>query len=356
MSEFSNQPDVGLQKTAKEVPGLILNKIASARISELTSTAEGKWIRERQFDPCTQIRNKETGKILKIEQITDPESSELIKVQKLMEDTFTPEETDPIEYAKMGIKGENGLGEPDVKYNYYIIKEGDEILAIHAGGILSLKDDNGKETNDAVYVVGYAVTAPDEVRKGYAKELYASAVINAAHEAEEQGKKLIGVFGETTSTSELFWDSVKQRRVYAFDQEENTYTELPYFHPALEFNSDGLPEEREGESPEHLMIDLFDNDRLTKDRLLQIVKATHEWCNIWSVAEFEHTGLSRDQAVLANKNNFEYVKGIEVNFKEILDKVGDLHLLGATDKENLQAQGAKVIAFTAADQSDNDES
>lgn len=356
MSEISYQPEPGARRVQSEVPGLSINKLASARISELTTASGAKWARESPFDPCTKIRNKETGKILNIEQITDPESEDLQKVQKLMEDTFTPEETDPIEYAKMGIKGENGLGEPDVKYNYYIIKEGTEVLAMHAGGLLSLKRKDGYESDEAIYVVGYAVTAREQVRKGYAKELYTSALINAAREAEEQGKKLIGVFGETTSTSELFWDTVGQRRVYIADKSTNVYTELPYVHPALEFNSEGLPDEGEGESPEHLMIDIFEEDNFSKDKLMQIIEATHEWCNVWSVSEFQNTGLSYEQALNASKNNLNYVKGIEQSFKHILEQGGDLRLLSAYDKERLRDQGAQVITYTAADQSDNDES
>ncbi len=340
-------PETEIQKVQEKQPAML-------RVAELVAQ-DSRWTRSTVLSPTCEITSKETeGRTYQIEVVTDPESPELKLVQDILVETFSAAEVDPIEYLQAGVKGERVGGRKDVaKYQVYVIKDKGEVVALYTGGTLSLKDNTGLETGEMVLMGAYAVTVGSHLRQGLARELYTSALIGALQEAESQGKKLVGVIGETTTASEKAWESVKRGRVYVEDKSPDgvvTRTEVPYVQPALDFDDTGLPEEGTGESPEHLMVDSFGQSTFSKEKLLAMVRAMYEWCILTTKEDYMTTGLSDEVAETAYRNNLKYVTGFENEFDTFLQSHGELVLMNSKERDAAIAQGITVQGHAAADE------
>lgn len=197
-----------------------------------------------------------------IEMVPDGKSETLSNVQKLFIDTFGADEVDPEAILRAAVDGTTTWGDTDAtKYRVHVIKDSKgEVVSTVAGGRLQLFQSDGQPMNKQMFMIAYAVTDKNARQGGLAREAYISAIMQAAKDAQAEGKKLAFAAGECTSTSEEFWNSVGWKRPYAeTPNQAGSYEELRYIQPALDFDpATGAPAEDAGVVPEHMMIDSFE--------------------------------------------------------------------------------------------------
>lgn len=283
------------------------------------------------------------GKQYQIEVVEDKDSPVLSQVQQLFTDTFGEEEVDPEEILRAAVAGETPFGtEDEIKYKVIVLKEGDKVVSVVAGGHLDLRDKQGNPTKETMLMIGYAVTDKNIRQGGLAREAYISALIDAAVEAQKQGKKFTFAAGECTFTSERFWNRVGWKRVYAQTGSKQEYTELPYIQPALDFDPEtGDIATGAGEAPEHLMIDSFDQAPPDKKRIIQTVEAFYRWCNIWPKQAFKN-----EQAYY---KHLQYIQKIAGDFENFVNNSGQLIYLDAPSREKSKQKGLSIHEYAAAD-------
>src|SRR3989344_376183 len=299
------------QESQKKQPAL-------QTIEQLMS--KSKFKRLNPESATTQIEIE--GKKFQIESIEDRESPALAEVQKLLIDTFGEEEVDPEEILRSAVAGETAWGTTDeTKYKVYLIRnEQGEAVTAFAGGHLDLHGADNRPTGETMFMVACAGTAQNARQGGLAREAYISAVMDAALEAQQNGKQLKFAAGECTFTSEKFWNSVGWKRAYAQSGDKKTYEELRYIQPALDFDEKtGEPAEDAGAVAEHFMVDSFGAETPDKNQIMQTIDAFYRWCNKWPRAAFES-----DEAF--QKQN-AYVAQIEEEFKNQLESSGQLIIL-----------------------------
>lgn len=305
--------------------------------------AQSRFKRSTLDSPNAEVEIGE--KKYKIEQIESKEHPDLAKVQALLERTFGKEEVDPEEIMRNAVEGTTAWGTEDItKYRIYVLKdEKGEVQSLIAGGLLELQDESGRETDESMFMIGYAVTNPDARQGGLAREAYISAIIGATQDAQHKGKKLGFAAGECTYTSERFWNSVGWKRPYGqVGEDKRSYEELRYIQPALDFEkSSGKEAADAGEAPEHLMIDSFGHQPPTKEQILETVDAFYRWCNKWPREAFDS-----DEAY---QTHLHYVDGIKAGFKQQLDSLGQVILLDKTSRDKALATGVKIKEHTEAE-------
>lgn len=295
--------------------------------------AKSKYKRENPGNPETVIERD--GKKFKIELLNGDKEDDVQMIQNLLVETFSEAEADPIDYLRDANRGET-------KYRVLTLKnEEGELVSVYAGGLLNMRDGNGSENGEAVFMAAYGVTPKQNRRNGFVKELYASAMMMAVQDANATGKKFTMVVGESTRASEPTWNSVQRRRSYV-KTGDNEFSELRYIQPALKFDPDtGVPADDAGEAPEHLMIHFLDG-KPDKERISMCVDAIYRWCNILPEDEF-----NSPQAYQAH---LEYIRRIKEKFNELLQGSGELLLLSAKEREVAKNGGLKINEYAEADE------
>ncbi len=258
------------------------------------------------------------------------------------------EEVDPEEILRSAVDGITPWDTPDSKYRIITIRnEKGELVTVRAGSVLDLLDEEGQLTGEMTYFVGYAVTDPKFRQKGIAREAYISALLDAAKDAESQGKKLKFAIGECAYTSEKFWNSVGWRRLYSQIGDKKEYSELKYIQPGLDYEEDtGELTENAGKVPEHLMVDSFGQASITKEELKKAYEAMLHYNVDWPEQAF-----SNKEAWITHK---EYIDNIKEDFKELLDDGGKLIFLSAEDREKAKSLSVTVYEHTEADHGNAD--
>ncbi|MBI4087885.1 GNAT family N-acetyltransferase [Candidatus Kaiserbacteria bacterium] len=315
-------------------------------------TSKSRFTRENRDSPNTSI--EANGEKYRIETIDRMDHPDIPKVQGLFEKTFDKGEVDPEEVLRSAIEGKTPWGTPDItKYRIYAIKDSqDTVISVMAGGRLDLKDAQGISNGKQMLMIGYAVTDKDARQGGLATEAYVSAIMDAAREAQSEGKQLAFAAGECTYTSESFWNSLGWKRVYAAEPgKPGSYNELKYMQPALDFNTEtGKVAEGAGEAPEHLMIDSFQGAPPGKEDVLATVRAFYTWCNTWPKEAFtSEEGVTNMGAL---REHQKHVIGIWEDFKKQITDRGPLTYLSREEREAAQKANVQIIEHLEADHGD----
>lgn len=324
----------GTLDTRKDEP------IANETLARLMG--ESKFTRADRESPNTTI--EANGNKFAIEMVPDGKSETLTDVQGLFTRTFGEEEVDPEEILRAAVDGKTPWGTEDsVKYRVHVIKDSKgEVMSTVAGGRLDLLDSDGKPTNKQMFMIAYAVTDEKAREGGLAREAYISAIMQAAKEAQAEGKELAFAAGECTYTSEKFWNSVGWQRVYGKKAGSENLEELKYVQPALDFNEKtGEVAEDAGAAPEHLMIDSFGKNPPGKEDILRTVGAFYRWCNTWPKEAFESTA--------AQAKHQEHVVGIWEKFKEQISNSDELVYMTNEQRETLKKTGVQILEHVDAD-------
>lgn len=281
----------------------------------------------------------ETFTIQSVETANDPD---LPSIQSFMAETFGEDEVDPIEVTAAAVEGRTPSGAPeDVTYRIFTLKnENGEIVSLMAGGLLNLRDENGEETGEAVYMVGYAITRPDMYRKGLGGEVYCSALLDATLQAENTHKRLRFAVGECVHSSEKFWNSVSWRRAYIKNQ--GGLAEVKYIQPPLDFEDDGSIAEGAGSVAEHLMVDDFNNATLTGSDIIKTVQAIYRWCNEWKLDDF-------DGDATAHKKHLKHSQKEITKLRKTITQGSEVVLLSQLERTQQMQQGLTIKEHTDAD-------
>ena len=291
----------------------------------------------------TTIENN--GQQFQIEMVPDGKSETLSKVQKLFIDTFGAEEVDPEEILRHAVDGENPWGETgQTMYRVHVVKDSKgEVVSTVAGGRLQLFQSDGQPMDKQMFMIAYAVTDKNARQGGLAREAYISAIMQAAKDAQAEGKKLSFAAGECTSTSEEFWNSVGWKRPYAESASQpGTYEELRYVQPALDFDpATGAPTEDAGVVPEHMMIDSFEGTPPTKEDVLAAVRAFYTWNNTWPEKAFDNPE--------AFAKHREHVQEIWKEFKKQVQETGSLTYLDKKSRAEQMRSGLRIKEHDEAD-------
>ncbi len=305
--------------------------------------SESRYQRSLEGSPeCTIERE---GKKYEVKMLRPEDEATIQEVQRMLEETFGEDETDPIEYLRAGIQGKTPDGEDDeTRYRIFTARdEAGKLQSVYAGGLLEMRSPDGKSTGDAMFMGAYGITRPESRQGGLVRELYASSMMMAALDAQAAGKKFSTIAGECTYTSEKAWNAVGRRRAYV-QTGENQYSELQYIQPALEFNKKtGLPKKGQSEVAEHIMVQFLDSQS-SKERISAAVDAMYRWCNLWSADSFA--------SKKAHAAHTEYIAGIKRRFDEFMSSNGDLKFLTAAEREEAIKQGFEIIGYNAADHGD----
>lgn len=318
----------GNKKPAQElVEEEILNEPLLNRINELCIKSQYSYPQERGVN-CS-IENNE-GKLFEVKVIENSNSPEFNDVIFLLKETFGEGQKDSVEILKTAIDGKSPWGTLRDKYRIIsIFDENKELSAACVGSVLNAKNSEKDSSNEMIYYVAYIATNPNLKKSGLAREAYISSLMDAAKIAKENNKNLTFSTGECTPTSEHFWNSMGEKRIYI--KSNGGYKELSYILPALNFNKDtGSITPNSVETPLHLMIDSFDGEKISKEKI-KIVYETIVSSEMWPREAFSNNE--------AYENYSQYIQNLKNKFIETLDSEGELVLLSAEEKENIQKEG-----------------
>ncbi len=179
-----------------------------------------------------------------------------------------------------------------------------EVTSVLDGILFPLQDNQGMFTNECAFMVSYVNTKKDKEnrendyrRYGFGRELMIAAYKYAKIKAES--RSFIGAVGECTYTSRDFWEKVGWKRIYIKKKgaELAKWEEITYVQPPLDFDTEtGEIVEGSGDAPEHLMVNLFDEntgqDPTVGEKLSRIVEGMYKTNNEFPPESF---GLFRDK-------------------------------------------------------------
>lgn len=286
------------------------------------------------------------GKKFKIERIRSSEQPEVNSIYEIMEDTFDTEELEPIEVIKAGIDGKTVEGEKNpTTYKIYALKnERGEVAAFLAGGILDLRDKNGLDSIESIFMGAYMVTAKEQQYQGFGRELYASAFIDADNEIRTRGRKFKAMAGEVNGEVEHFFNSAGfLKRAYS-KINEKTLSEVKYIQPPTDWDKEtGKPVDGAGNAPEHFMVAILNgSSHVSRDEVMQIVDAFYEWSH--------RPEKSRFSSEKAWAKAHKHVDRVRNKLEEQLSKGEEqLILLDKEERLQLKKSGIKILEHSAAD-------
>ena len=285
------------------------------------------------------------GKKFRIERVISSEQPEVEGIYKIMEDTFDPEELEPIEVIKAGIDGKTIEGEKNpTTYKVYALKnEQGEVVAFIAGGILDLKDKNGGDSGESIFMGAYMVTENKLQHQGFGRELYASAFIDADREIKSSGRKFKALAGEVNGEVEHFFNSAGFLKRTYLKINEKTLSEVKYMQPPTDWDKEtGKPAEGAGNAPEHFMVSMMDGrNNISRDEVMQMVDAFYEWSH-----RPEKSSFSNEEAWA---KAHQYVDRVRNKLEEQLSKGEDqLVLLDREERLQLKKSGIKILEHKAA--------
>jgi hypothetical protein len=301
--------------------------------------AGSKYRRSPQGPECTI---EAAGTKYKLSLVRANDENAIQEIQRFMEETFGQKEVDPIDVFKAGIEGKLLDGSKDIaRYRVFTASDGmGNIQSVYAGGLIEMMNGQGNPSGKAMFMGAYAMTHPENRRRGIIRELYISSMMEAASDAFAADKKLSLVAAETSSSSERVWNTIGRRRAY-IETGLNEYTELPYVQPALEFEPQtGLPAEGAGALPEHLMLHFLEGDA-DKIRLTAAVDSMYRWCNAYPESFFA--------SARAYERHKAYIADIQNKLNDFIFSNGRLRLLSVGERAGLRQQGVTILEYTAAD-------
>jgi len=210
--------------------------------------------------------------------------SEIRRVHNLIRTAFTVNEVEPYACFHEGVAGILLPSEQQrTMYRVFVAEQGGEIQAVYAGSLVRLSTE--KEAGESVFVGSYAFTLPQSRGRGIARELFVSAMIQAAADACATNSRIVAVVGDCTAASEEAWNSMGRARVYVEKQGE--YSEVPFLLPPQRFTPSGIPADDAGQVPEHFMIRTLDGV-VDKDVVIRAIQAVYRWNSRLPSTHFEN--------------------------------------------------------------------
>lgn len=241
---------------------------AIAAMDELIK--QSKFNRPDPSDPNSIERN---GDKFTIQRAASGQDPIVKKALERLNAYFDSEEVDPEDVVRRAVDGykrwndKDGNPLPDItKYSINVVTDNSgEALALFTGGRVDMFDDNNKPTGKQVFIVAYAMTNIRHLTM--VDEAYTAAVMQAAREAEAEGKKLTYVVGETNYMAEAASNRVGMQLAYVEDKEkQGSWRPIAYEQPALDFDENtGKVAEGAGVASELLAIGSFESAPLSKD-------------------------------------------------------------------------------------------
>lgn len=234
------------------------------RIGELRTNSQFA----RSTHEGRKILRLPSGEQFFVRRIVDPEDPDLLQAHRLLQQNFSPEETDPLEVFCVGASRE-GKG-------YYIVQDDQgDVLSLGDVTYLPLCSRDGGRIDQGALFVGYIVTHEDARKRGFASELYQEFYQWTRDCAHAAGHRLWGVIGETVPGVERFLNGMGRKRVYFEDVTGNVY-EVPYLQPPCDWDSrTGNP--LLNPKSEHLMVWRTDEqEKFPASDLLSVVEALYE--------------------------------------------------------------------------------
>jgi len=311
---------------------------------------QSKYARDTQLAPATTISGNGSANgsarysIVSVESGNDASISE---VQVLLRSVFKPEEVEREDVMRSAIEGRSPWGTPDTtRYRMLVAKDGNgKVLSVFTYAHLELPDSQGTRTPRSFLYGGYAATQAGLRQSGLARELYISALMQAAAEANAQGKRLLFAMGECKRSAEKFWNGVGRKRIYVRTNDNSApsrfFEEIPYFQPPLNFSAaTGQITEGAGVVPEHLTIHKFSAEAPTKEEVIAGVRAIYGYNN-WPREAFDN-----DEAF---QKHLELTSSLVAYLERFLMAKGNVVLLSMTERECAQAEGHTVVSHVVAD-------
>jgi len=257
------------------------------------------------------------------------------EMQTFIGEYLDASEVDTVDVVQAGLRGDRAVGsEHDSKYRIFLARdEQGNIASLYSGGVVEFTP-HSERPDEAIFFGAYGITSMSARRKGLVRELYASSLMQAEVDAKANGKKLTMVVGESSDESEPAWNAFGRKRVYV-QTGPDTYTEIPYVQPPLDFDPDtGLPTEGNIDVPLHLMLQFFDGTA-DKKRISLAVDAIYRWCNMPPEDEF-----STQEALQAQR---AYIANLQKQFDDFLFGNGELKLFSANERDEMRKSGASIL-------------
>lgn len=321
---------VNIKPTQESVENNNSNITLSSRINELLAKSHYSYLGERGVDCVIKNRDGEEFEIKKIENNNDPKLKDIIS---LLKETFSKEEIDSDEVFMAAVDGKSPWGTSRDKYRVVsIYDENKELSAACIGSVLNIKNLDKVSANEMIFFVEYMATNQNLKKSGLAREAYISSLMDAAKIAKENNKNLNFSAGECTSSSEHFWNSMGEKRMYI--KLNNEYKELSYISPGVNFDKEnGIVALNDIKTPLHLMTCFFGDEKISKEKIKDIYGI------IVSSEMWPKEAFSNDEAY---EKYSQYMQNLKNKFIESLESQGDLVLLSAEEREDVQKEGFVV--------------
>lgn len=279
------------------------------------------------------------GVDLKINTITSKDDPALVKILDLLEKYFREDELNTRESFMEKVEGVDKSGKKRPQYRCFYVDDNEgKTVAARISENFPLVDKDGNETNKNVFLGLYIVVDKDYRSTGIARELYISALIDAAIQSEKENKDLSILIAECTPASEKLMNTVGLKKIYF--KNGDTLKEYEYYQPVIEFDKK-TGDKITQEIAEHIMITTSDEKEvLTKELFYESLKSLYRQNeSAYSEGVFEN-----NDAYLKYK---DYYKSLNERAKNGIEE-GELVALNIEEQLEKESQGMRVINFEKA--------
>lgn len=313
------------------------NQSIWAKIEELSQNSKG---RRDVLQPDCNVKLE--GNNFEIHTIRSKEDPALEKVFDLLEKYFKEDELNTRESFIRKMEGLTKDGDKRPAYRcFYVEDENKNVIATRVAENFPLQDKEGKETNENIFYGLYIVIDKEYQSTGLARELYISALIDAAVESQKENKDLTALVAECTPASEKLMNTVGLKKIYFKD--ENQFKEFEYYQPAIEFDTE-TGENTTQEVAEHIMV--YNTPKkgiLNKELFHEILSSLYQ----------QYQNNYKEKA-FKTKEAFEkytnYYNNLKIKTKEDINNQGELVMLSITEQEEQIKNGSEIIHFEKANQ------
>ncbi|MBI2466078.1 MAG: hypothetical protein HYV66_02530 [Candidatus Sungbacteria bacterium] len=299
--------------------------------------AASKFERTPAEDGAESLKSREGEQFVtkRIENHNDPMVRE---VWQMMKAEFG-DEADPLYWVKESIR--QGINKYDV-----ITGPDGKIISFSNSRYLEMEPVAGRPPESLVYMA-FILTDEEHRRKGLATELNRKLSLGALEQARQEGHAVRGMVGESTETSEKFWNKIGKRRVYFEDSEGNIH-EVPYKAPPCDYDDNTGEPLLEG-AFEHLMVNMFDGSgELKSGDLVRMARTIY----------FEEYGAEPED--YASKKAWQRTQEVLVGYLKEFEqslagaKDGRVFLMSEDERNQkqaeLKAKGKEVVEVKIAEE------
>lgn len=275
-----------------------------------------------------------------INRVVSPDNPLLPAIQNLLEQTFSQDEIDDLDTLRQAAS--TPLDAPTRKLIYTATTYDNTLAGILIGADpqLTLLGSEKKDTR-RVISRGYGVTPPQFRKRGIARELYKSALIDTADAATQDGTTLLFAASESETSAEKAWNSIFLRRSYGQQKingiPSRALVEAPYQQPSLSFdNKTGNP--LKNDVPLHLMTDGFASYPQQEDLTL-IVNTIYGRNNLLTRSFFDTDA--------AYSRHLLYLKDRLDTLNQFYDNHGRVVFLDNLERDRMRRDGITIYDHTA---------